>query len=356
MTERRALIAGVTGISGGNLAERLLADGWEVYGLARRPVGMPQGVRPVAADLLDAAGTAKALAGLDPTHAFFTTWMRQDTEVENCRVNGAMLTHFLAGLEQAPGLRHVALVTGLKHYLGPFESFGKQPVDTPFREEMPRLANLNFYYTQEDILFEAAARRGFTWSVHRPHSMIGWALGNAMNMGVTLACYAAICREAGRPFVFPGSPQQYEAITDVSDARILARQLAWAATTPAAANEAFNIVNGDVFRWRRMWGLLANALGVEAAPYPGHPTPLVEQMADAAEIWPRIVARHGLANHSIDHLASWWHSDADLGRTLETFTSMGKSRRFGFMDYQDTEQSFLDLFARLRQAKVIPPA
>lgn len=32
-----ALIVGVTGISGYNLANVLLADGWAVYGLARRP-------------------------------------------------------------------------------------------------------------------------------------------------------------------------------------------------------------------------------------------------------------------------------------------------------------------------------
>jgi hypothetical protein len=33
---------------------------------------------------------------------------------------------------------------------------------------------------------------------------------------------------------------------------------------------------------------------------------------------------------------------------------MSKSRRFGFLDYQPTEDSFLDLFAELRQRKIIP--
>ena len=354
MTDKRALIAGITGISGGNLAERLLADGWTVYGLARRPSPLAAGVQPVAADLLNADATAAALAGLDPTHVFITTWLRQATETENCQVNGAMVRNLLAGVHAAPSLQHVALVTGLKHYLGPFEAYGKNKPETPFREEQPRLPYQNFYYVQEDIVFEAAAKRGNTWSVHRPHTLIGWALGNAMNMGVTLACYAAICKETGRPFVFPGSPEQYEAVTDVTDARILASQLAWAATSPAAENEAFNIVNGDQFRWRQLWKVIAAALGVEPAAYPGHPTPLVEQMADAAEIWPRIVAKHGLADYKIDYLASWWHSDADLCRTLETFTSMTKSRRLGFLDYQDTEKSFTDVFDRLRQAKIIP--
>ena len=355
MPDRRALVIGITGISGNNLAEHLLAEGWSVTGVSRRPPeGLPD-VRHVAVDLIDAEATRAALEDADPTHVFFCTWSRQETEAENIRVNGGMLESVLRGVEDAPGLRHVALVTGLKHYLGPFEAYGQtDPPDTPFREEQGRLPYANFYYAQEDILFEAAERVGFSWSVHRPHTMIGWALGNFMNMGVTLALYGTICRETGRPFAFPGSPQQWNGITDVTDARLLARQLAWAATDPRAANEAFNIVNGDVFRWRRMWGVVAEGLGVDPAPYPGHETPLEQQMADAGPVWDEIVTRHGLRPHRLEDIASWWHSDADLSRPLETFTDMGKSRRHGFLDHQSTERSFLDLFGRLRAERVIP--
>ena len=246
--DARALVIGVTGISGHNAAERLLANGWEVVGVSRTPRTDMPGVRHIAVDITDAEATRSALADADPTHVFFGTWSRQPTEAENIRVNGAMLRNVLQAVERAPRLRHVALVTGLKHYLGPFESYGKVKPDTPFREEQGRLEYENFYYEQEDILFEVADRVGFTWSVHRAHTMIGWAIGNLMNMGVTLALYGSICRETGRPFVFPGSPEQWDGVTDVTDARLLARQLEWAATTPAAANEAFNVVNGDVFR------------------------------------------------------------------------------------------------------------
>jgi nucleoside-diphosphate-sugar epimerase len=352
----RALVVGVTGITGGATASHLLDNGWTVHGLSRRqPSDPPDGVPLVQADLEDAAGVRTALDGLDVTHVFVCTWSRQPTEAENCAVNGAMLRNLLEAVERAPDLRHVALVTGLKHYLGPFEAYARTRPETPFREEQARLPYENFYYVQEDVLFEAADRRGFTWSVHRPHTVIGWAIGNAMNMGVTLAVYGTICRETGRPFVFPGSPEQYNAVTDVTDARLLARHLEWAATTPAAANQALNIVNGDVFRWRRMWGVVADGLGVEAAPYPGHPTPLEEQMGDAAAAWDSIVAKYDLARHDVGTLASWWHSDADLGRTLEAFTDMGKNRRLGFLDHQDTERSFLDLFDRLRAERIIPP-
>jgi nucleoside-diphosphate-sugar epimerase len=353
--ERHALIVGVTGIQGNELARQLVDHGWEVTGLARRPdIGL-DGVRPVAADLTDLRATRSALAGVRPSHVFFNCWSRQPTEAENVAVNGAMIRNLLASLEGSTDLRHVSLVTGLKHYLGPFEAYAKVKPDTPFREEQERLPYPNFYYEQEDILFDAAERMSFHWTVHRPHTVIGWAIGNAMNMGVTLAVYGSICRETSRPFVFPGSPQQYEAVTDVTDSRILARHLEWAATDPGAANQALNIVNGDVFRWRRMWQIVAEGLGVEAAEYPGQPTPLVQQMADAGPVWDRLVERHSLQPHRVETLASWWHSDADLGRTIETFTDMTKSRRLGFLDYQETSRSFLDLFDRLRTERVIPP-
>jgi len=351
---RRALVVGATGISGGNLTERLLVEGWEVLGLCRRPAGLDDRVTPLAADLLDREAVASTVQGTAPTHVFYTTWSRRGTEAENCDVNGRMLQNLLDATSSERSVRHVALVTGLKHYLGPFEAYAKVQPDTPFSEEQERLPYENFYYVQEDILFAAAERDEFTWTVHRPHTLIGWALGNAMNMGVTLAVYGSICRETGLEFRYPGSLQQWEAVTDVTDAGLLAEHLVWAATTPAVANQALNVVNGDVFRWRRLWPRLAAALGVEPAPFDGDVVPLERQMTDAGEIWPEIVRRHGLRDLPVESLASWWHTDADLGRTIETFTDMSRSRRLGFLGVRDTESSFTNLFARLRAERIVP--
>lgn len=354
MTET-ALVVGASGIVGDTLARRLAGQGWTVHGLARRPPGDIAQVNPVAADLLDPGSLRTALAGLKPSHVFVCTWLRQKTEAENIAVNGAMVRNLLEAVSPAGSVRHVALVTGLKHYLGPFESYATGPLPrTPFREEQPRLAIENFYYAQEDELFAAAERDGFGWSVHRPHTIIGFAVGNAMNMGMTLAAYATICREAGRPFLFPGSAAQWNGLTDMTDARLLARHLEWAATTDAARNQAFNVVNGDVFRWSWMWGRLAAWFGLEPAPFPGEGAPLEQQLADAGPLWTEIARQHGLIEPDLGRLASAWHTDADLGRPIEVVTDMSKSRRLGFLDYQATDDSFLDLFARLRQARIIP--
>lgn len=350
-----ALIAGVSGIVGNNLARHLGDTGWAVHGLARRPPGDLAGVEPVAADLLDPESLRQALAGRRPSHVFITTWLRQETEAENIRVNAAMVRNLLDALSPAGSVRHVALVTGLKHYLGPFEAYGRGNLPaTPFREDQGRLDIENFYYAQEDEVFAASARDGFGWSVHRPHTIIGYALGNAMNMGVTLAAYATLCRETGRPFRFPGSIVQWNGLTDMTDAGLLARHLAWAATSPAARNEAFNVVDGDVFRWAWMWGRLAAWFGLEPAPFDGTVRPLAEQMAGDAPVWAGIARRHGLVEPDLGRLASAWHTDADLGRPIEVVTDMSKSRSLGFLDYQPTDRAFFALFERLRAARVIP--
>ncbi|QJW96733.1 SDR family oxidoreductase [Frigoriglobus tundricola] len=352
---RRALVVGSTGLVGNNLADRLLADGWSVAGLARKAVARPTGLRPVTADLLRPDTLGAALAGESFTHVFFCTWTRCDTEAENIRVNAAMVRNLLDAVRPLGGLRHVALVTGLKHYLGPFESYGKGNLpDTPFREEQGRLPVENFYYAQEDEVFAAAARDGFTWTVHRPHTIIGFTVGNAMNMGVTLAAYASLCKHVGRPFLFPGSPQQWNGMTDVTDARLLARHLEWAATTPAAADRAFNVVNGDLFRWRWLWPRLAAYFGVAAAEYPAHPTPLVAQMAGDTGPWADLARKHGLAEPDLGRLTSAWHTDADLGRPMEVMADMSRSRRLGFSVYQTSLDSFTDLFGRLRRERLIP--
>lgn len=351
---KTALVVGASGIVGSATAALLVSEGWTVHGLARRPV-VQDGVLLVATDLLDARGTKEALKSVNPDVVFITTWLRQDSEAENIRVNAAMVRNLLDALPKPKAPRHVALVTGLKHYLGPFEAYGKGVLpETPFREEQKRLDVENFYYAQEDEVFAGAARAGFTWSVHRPHTVIGKAVGNAMNMGTTLAAYAALCRETGRPFYFPGSATQWSSLTDMTDAGQLARHLLWAAETKAAHNEAFNVVNGDIFRWQWMWGRIAQWFGLEPAAFDGTVNPLEKQMMNDADLWREIAVREGLAEPDLGRLASPWHTDADLGRPIEVVTDMSKSRRLGFTGYQATDVAFFNLFERLREDRLIP--
>ncbi|MEJ5961692.1 SDR family oxidoreductase [Pedobacter immunditicola] len=351
-----ALVVGVSGITGSNLAKELISEDFTTYGLSRNPDIDLMGLQPLTADLLNEESLITALQDVAPTHVFFTTWMRKDTETENIRVNSTMVRNLLKVLSPKRSVQHVALVTGLKHYLGPFEDYAKEGFlpETPLREEHPRLNIDNFYYAQEDEVYAAAERDGFTWSIHRPHTVIGEAVGNQMNMGTTLAVYASICKETGSPFVWPGSSAQWNGISDVTDVRILAKHLIWAATTPEAHNEAFNITNGDIFRWSWLWKKLADWFGIEFLGYSDTIRPLEQQMEGKALLWQSITDRYGLKEPNLKKLASPWHTDLDLGRPIEVMTDMSKSRKLGFTAYQSTKDSFFDLFEQLRENRIIP--
>jgi nucleoside-diphosphate-sugar epimerase len=351
-----ALVVGATGITGSNLANELISQGWTTYGISRNTNDNISRLISVKADLLDVDSLEKALENIVPTHVFFTTWMRNDTEEENIRVNSALVRNLLNVLSSKKSIEHVALVTGLKHYLGPFEAYakeGKLP-ETPLREEQQRLPLPNFYYAQEDEVYAAAERDGFSWSIHRPHTVIGYAVGNAMNLGTTLAVYASICKETGRKFIWPGSSAQWNGISDVTDARILAKQLVWASTTESAKNTAFNITNGDIFRWKWLWYRLAAYFGVEAVGFENEIRPLEKEMQNDQEIWSKIVEKYDLKETNIERLSSAWHTDLDLGRPLEVMTDMSNSRKAGFTEFQNTEESFFDLFKKLKEEKTIP--
>lgn len=69
MAEKTALVVGSTGIVGLNLSALLVAEGWRVFGLARRP-GVIEGLTGVAADLQDMGSLERGLDGLSRRMCF----------------------------------------------------------------------------------------------------------------------------------------------------------------------------------------------------------------------------------------------------------------------------------------------
>ena len=98
--DRHALIAGVSGIIGRHLAEHLMATkGWTVTGISRHKHDLPKGVKHIAVDLTDDEAVNAALKRVKPTDVFITTWLRQPTEAENCRVNAGMVRNLLQAMD-----------------------------------------------------------------------------------------------------------------------------------------------------------------------------------------------------------------------------------------------------------------
>jgi hypothetical protein len=77
-------------------------------------------------------------------------------------------------------------------------------------------------------------------------------------------------------------------------------------------------------------------------------------MAGAAQVWAGLAEREQLREHDLDRVASWWHTDGDLGRDMERFTDLSRSRAAGFTGYRSTLASFLELFDRLEEDRVVP--
>src|SRR5579871_1823746 len=119
--KKTAVIFGASGVIGRNLAERLVAVGsWDVVCVSRHVHHDLPASKAIACDLTDSSAVRPALeAAKGATHVFLCNWSPQANEAENCRVNGLMVRNALESLAAAGKLRHAALVTGLKHYLGP---------------------------------------------------------------------------------------------------------------------------------------------------------------------------------------------------------------------------------------------
>ncbi|GAB3417516.1 SDR family oxidoreductase [Flindersiella endophytica] len=353
-TDRKvALVAGAQGVIGRNLIEHLstLPD-WEVIGLSRRGGESTGNVRYLTVDLLDAEESRAKLSDLtDVTHVFYAAFQDQPTWAELVPPNLAMLVNLVDAIEPvARGLRHVSLMQGYKVYgahLGPFK--------TPARETDAGHMPPEFNVAQQDFLAERQAARtgpGWSWSALRPSVVCGFALGNPMNLAMVIAVYAAMSKELGLPLRFPGKPGAYDTLLEMTDAGLLAKATVWAATDERCANQAFNINNGDLFRWNELWPKLATHFGLDvAAPLPMR---LETVMADKEPLWNAMVEKYGLRPNSYQDVSSWRFGDAVLGWNYDFFADGSKARRFGFHEYVDTEQMFLDIFADLRRRRIIP--
>lgn len=360
------LVIGVTGIVGNSLAEILpLSDTpggpWKVYGVARRPRPNWNADHPVEyiqCDISDPEDTQAKLSPLtDVTHIFYVTWANRSTEAENCEVNGAMFRNVLRTvIPNAPNLRHVCLQTGGKHYIGPFEAFGKiQPHDTPFTEDLPRLEIPNFYYTLEDVLFEEVDKKeDLAWSVHRPSAIFGFSPYSLMNIIGTLCVYAAICKHEGLPLKFPGTKAAWESYSEASDADLIAEQHIWAAVDPYARNEAFNCVNGDVFKWKHFWKVLAEQFGIEEYGFDeGERLSLEEIMKDKGPVWEEIVKENQLQPTKLEEVGLWWFADLTLGGE-GLLASMNKSKEHGFLGFRNSKNSFISWIDKMKSYKIVP--
>ncbi|MEE2060369.1 SDR family oxidoreductase [Rhodococcus artemisiae] len=343
------LVAGDGGLIGSYAAREYSNLGWTVHGVSRRDLpDVPWQHRSV--DLLDTDEAKNALADLsDVTHLVFAAYIERPTDPELIEVNDALLRNTLDALQAAGApLRHVTLYQGGKaygHHLGFF--------NTPAKETDARLIAPHFYYTQEDLLRRVAAERNFTFTALRPEGVTGYATGNPMNLLLVIGVYAAICKELGLPMRFPGTRAAYDVLYQTTDAELLGRATVWAGSADTAANQVFNVNNGDQFRWSQLWPRFAEHFGMEYAP--PQQMSLTDAMPNRADVWQRLVEKHHLVPTPFEKLVAWPVGDFLFHHEADNITSTVKIRQAGFADALVTETRLLQLFDRLVERKVLPP-
>ena len=335
---KSALVVGAGGAAAKRLCELLLKDGsWSVLGIVRRSRSSSDGVTYRCVDLLDPDSCARALSDCTGiTHIFYAARAKHaETGVEDVDENVAMLRNVLDAVEPtAQELQHVHLVQGTKYYgmhLGPFP--------TPAREDDARHMPPNFYYDQQGLLIERKQGRNWNWSASRPNFICDFAPERARNVITVTGAYAAISAELGLPLDFPGPQLAFDTLHEVTDASLLARAIRFIATTPTCANQAFNVTNGDVFRWRSLWPRIASYFGCELGIV--RPLKLAEWMRDKQPIWERIVRRHGLHPSPLEEVADWSFGEFLWSQCYDVISQTTKLHNAGFYEVVDTLPMFI---------------
>ena len=357
--KHQMLVAGASGVVGHAAVEHFAAlPDWEVIALSRRPVALPEGVRHVAVDLMDPGACARAARELTGvTHVLYAALFELPELVAGWRdarqmsTNEAMLRHLLDALEpQARGLRHVSLMQGTKAYGGHVE-----PAPVPCKERWPRHAHDNFYWLQGDLLRERQRRAGWVFTVLRPQIVLGHAVGSPMNIVGALGAYAALRREQGLPLAWPGGGRY---VNGASCSRLIAQAAEWAGTHEVAANETYNVVNGDALVWQDLWAGIAARFGMAVGP--DEPQSLTQTMPPQEAAWAALAARHGLRSGSLQALvgSSWQFTDRAFAQGVEhpalSVLSPIKLRQHGFAGCYDTEDALHHWLDRMQAERLLP--
>ncbi|MBA2939562.1 SDR family oxidoreductase [Paenibacillus sp. CGMCC 1.16610] len=347
---KTALVVGANGVIGRNLIDYLITlPEWNIIGVSRRGGVNSDRLRYVAADLLNEEDTLAKLGNLTSvTHIFYAAYQDRPTWAELVPPNLAMLVNVVNVIEPiAPNLAHISLMQGYKVYgahLGPFK--------TPARETDANHMPPEFNIDQQQFLEQRQPGTEWTWSALRPSVVSGFALGNPMNLAMVIAIYASMSKELGLPLRFPGKPGAYNSLLEMTDANLLARATVWAATDERCANQAFNITNGDLFRWNELWPKIAEFFEIETAP----PLPMALEvvMADKEALWNSMVEKYDLMRNTYEDVSSWRFGDFVFSWDYDFFSDSSKSRRYGFHEFVDTEKIFMDIFEQFRKRKIIP--
>src|ERR1700740_3073231 len=210
-TSSKVLVAGASGLIGVAAIESFLSAGWDVVGISRRKPDLPSGreFEFIPVDLRDENAAREALSALGGiTHVAYAAiyenaddlvsgWANADQIEINKPMRRILIQPLVSGKSKAT-LKHVSILQGTKAY-----GVHLHPIAIPARESDPRDDHAHFFLDQQDYIRDMGARHGFTYTALRPQLVTGETPG-ALNVLPAIGVYAAIRREKGEAFSFPG--------------------------------------------------------------------------------------------------------------------------------------------------------
>jgi nucleoside-diphosphate-sugar epimerase len=346
MADKHILVAGGAGVVGRTAIDAFEGAGWTVTTLNRDNTALGKG-QHIAADLLDPNSLdASGDALKSVTHLFYAALKPNADPGVEADENATMLENLVAGVRHAGApLERVTFIQGGKVYgaqLGVYK--------TPAREDDSRHFPPNLYFRHEDFA-RSLEKDGIRWTALRPDIVIGHSLGSAMNLGNLIGVYGSLCRATGTAFQFPGTEIAYrDVLVNVTGADVLRRAALWSVENEA--DGAYNITNGDVFRWSHVWPKLAAWFGLEV----GEPQPIsLEQRLHAMRpVWRDLAEANDLAEVEIDRLAPGAFGDFIFNVEADAIFDVTKARRAGFEMNERSDEVLLAHLDDMRQRKLIP--
>ncbi|GAB4321043.1 MAG: SDR family oxidoreductase [Phototrophicales bacterium] len=398
--KKTALILGATGTAGRTLTQTLAeSDEWHVIAVSRRitqDTTLNSNITPLAIDLLQGDDVIEKLRHHPITHVFYAAYIPEagnrqtlaysslrerrkvkitsrllkflpflypliyqtvakiagaaDTQQKNYQI----FNNVLQAVTQPPHqLQHVVLVTGAKYYGMHLTPYFYPGWSIPMRETDPRAPGPNFYFEQEDMLEAYANQYGFSWNVVRPSFIIGFANHSQNNLLTTLAVYISLLKAQQMPLIFPGDLAAADCLHTITDARLLADFMEWTTQTPAAQNQAFNVVNKEPFRWRDLWHDLAEYFGMQPE-FPQKGFPAAQFMLKHTALWQKIAIEHDLRYQNLTNLTQPNFLIETFIQDYDVVISMDKATKAGFNADRDPLEAIIKHFDDMRVQRIIP--
>jgi len=83
-------------------------------------------------------------------------------------------------------------------------------------------------------------------------------------------------------------------------------------------------------------------------------TKISQLMEDKEEIWNKMIEKYQLKENKLNEICNWKFIDMVLSRDYSLVSSMNKTRKYGILDYTDSEEMFISFLKQLQQDGIIP--